>query len=566
MSTTEIISSGRTWEVVAPDDVTVAVSPPSAAGGNPNLAITLNYDEKALLRGQAHGIDNIEFRLKDPAQNGQYDYNGFKANLMLSFTNKLAVPVSGFVTYLYDAQTNNSLDPAAVHPTLYAHFHNITNGTSFAPETVTTSPAFGDPTPTAAPGVIEATGVLNPGQTISATSVTLHQVELSGHNNNFGMALFVTADPDFSAPVINGLPTILTLPPSTMDLASQKPFTFVSVTDTDQLPIETMTITVKDKVGNPTDAQSLFYGGLGPLPDLPAFTHTGVGTYTIGAALAGTMTKAIHEIGLTPTPGSAGSITSEVKDGGGHTDTETMAFNTPVGTVVTDSTSSITDSHGVKWSISGGQVTVNGTKDETTGRVVALQEERSTGKVWQENADKTWWWKSAPTDSWTQATPTFTLPELPASSDNTVIANDKGALVSNGQNTWSIVNGQVDVNGQIDQTTGQVIRLAYENGHIWQENADQLWWSKAVPSDAWSPANGTTVSPIPTPVQMSFIASPDAQAATPFSDQDIFATAAPSDVVPAIPASAGILDQSVPPMGWLGDISMNPQMLIAGHS
>ena len=62
---------------------------------------------------------------------------------------------------------------------------------------------------------------------------------------------------------------------------------------------------------------------------------------------------------------------------------------------------------------------------------------------------------------------------------------------------WTISpGGQVAVNGLVDPTTARVTALAYENGVIWQENADRLWWSKTSPSAPWSPTYGTTRNPI----------------------------------------------------------------------
>jgi hypothetical protein len=63
---------------------------------------------------------------------------------------------------------------------------------------------------------------------------------------------------------------------------------------------------------------------------------------------------------------------------------------------------------------------------------------------------------------------------------------------------WSITgDGRVAVNGVPDQTTGRVLALAYENGLIWQMNADGIWWSKASASDSWGPYWGTWQSPVP---------------------------------------------------------------------
>ncbi|HBK07954.1 MAG TPA: hypothetical protein DDZ81_19215 [Acetobacteraceae bacterium] len=85
-----------------------------------------------------------------------------------------------------------------------------------------------------------------------------------------------------------------------------------------------------------------------------------------------------------------------------------------------------------------------------------------------------------------------------ASSDNTVIASSNGMITDAVGNQWTIQNGQVAVNGIVDETTASVVLLAYENGAVWQENADELWWSKTDPASQWFPPDGTTVSPVPT--------------------------------------------------------------------
>jgi hypothetical protein len=49
---------------------------------------------------------------------------------------------------------------------------------------------------------------------------------------------------------------------------------------------------------------------------------------------------------------------------------------------------------------------------------------------------------------------------------------------------------------RIDPATANVIELAYENGKIWQENSQGLWWSKSAPADSWDPPYGTSTNPI----------------------------------------------------------------------
>jgi len=76
------------------------------------------------------------------------------------------------------------------------------------------------------------------------------------------------------------------------------------------------------------------------------------------------------------------------------------------------------------------------------------------------------------------------------------IANLPGpSIIDAVGNAWAIANGQVTINGIADPTTANVDELAYENGSVWQENANGLWWSKTSPSDAWNPPNGTSIRP-----------------------------------------------------------------------
>ncbi len=84
-----------------------------------------------------------------------------------------------------------------------------------------------------------------------------------------------------------------------------------------------------------------------------------------------------------------------------------------------------------------------------------------------------------------------------SSLDNTVISLPGQSIVDAQGASWSIINGQVAVNGVVDQSTGRVIEMAYEGGKVWQKNSDNLWWSKTNATAAWSPPYGTTVDPIP---------------------------------------------------------------------
>jgi hypothetical protein len=98
-------------------------------------------------------------------------------------------------------------------------------------------------------------------------------------------------------------------------------------------------------------------------------------------------------------------------------------------------------------------------------------------------------------------TTTSTDATVQASSSGTVIgattsAVPQSTLTDSGGNTWSIVNGQVTVNGVADPTSANVIEIAYVNGLIWQENSAKMWWSKAAPADPWTPPTGTSTNPV----------------------------------------------------------------------
>ena len=59
---------------------------------------------------------------------------------------------------------------------------------------------------------------------------------------------------------------------------------------------------------------------------------------------------------------------------------------------------SIVDASGNAWSISNGQVAVNGVVDRTTANVTELA--YVNGRIWQENSNGLWWSKTAPSDAW----------------------------------------------------------------------------------------------------------------------------------------------------------------------
>ena len=163
---------------------------------------------------------------------------------------------------------------------------------------------------------------------------------------------------------------------------------------------------------------------------------------------------------------------------------------------------SITDAQGNVWTITAsGQVAVNGTADAGTANVTHLA--YANGLIWQENTQDLWWSKSSSTAPWSPPYGTTAVPfPIPtADRDDTVIGapaagSPSPRITDASGNVWSIVNGQVTANGVTDSATANVKELAYVNGQIWQENSQNLWWSKTAPADGWQPLYGTTTNPV----------------------------------------------------------------------
>jgi len=162
-------------------------------------------------------------------------------------------------------------------------------------------------------------------------------------------------------------------------------------------------------------------------------------------------------------------------------------------TVVSQPNQAIVDADGTSWSIVGAQVAANGIVDASTNRVTQLA--YANGKLWQENTDNLWWSKNTSSNSWDPPGGTAASP-LAQSKNNTVITQSEQFIVDASGRTWTIVGGQVAVNGVIDTATNRVTELAYEYGKVWQENADKLWWSKNTSTNTWDPPGGTSKSPV----------------------------------------------------------------------
>lgn len=87
---------------------------------------------------------------------------------------------------------------------------------------------------------------------------------------------------------------------------------------------------------------------------------------------------------------------------------------------------------------------------------------------------------------------------FPASADKAVIrAPTDAILVDAAHNLWGIdARAVITVNGIEDATSAGVVELAFVGGLMWQENGNNLWWSKTSPSAAWLPPAGTSTAPL----------------------------------------------------------------------
>lgn len=84
------------------------------------------------------------------------------------------------------------------------------------------------------------------------------------------------------------------------------------------------------------------------------------------------------------------------------------------------------------------------------------------------------------------------------SANASIVTTDGPTLTSADATVWSLVQGQVAVNGAVDPTTSRVVAIAYVNGQLWQENADHNWWYKTTVMSPWQ--QGTPPTEIANPI------------------------------------------------------------------
>ncbi len=149
----------------------------------------------------------------------------------------------------------------------------------------------------------------------------------------------------------------------------------------------------------------------------------------------------------------------------------------------------------------GGQVTVDGIASLATKTLTQLA--HAGGFKWQEKMSNILWPKSSSSAAGHPPDGTSNAPApVSPSPDETFLTatggNTSSAITDGSGNLWTVVKGQVVVNGVVDQTTANVTHLAYVDGMVWQENSSNLWWSKTSPVASWNPPYGTTTMPVST--------------------------------------------------------------------
>lgn len=160
--------------------------------------------------------------------------------------------------------------------------------------------------------------------------------------------------------------------------------------------------------------------------------------------------------------------------------------------IITEGCGAIIDANRNSWSVVDGVVVVNGVADSNTANVVELV--YAGGRIWRKDASMSWWSKALPADVWSPAGGQPSGPDIAPSPRGTVVGPG-GAIVTTARQDWILSGGRVVVDGVVDGTTDDVVKLAYDGEKVWRQNADGLWQSKAALFAGWGPPGGTTAAP-----------------------------------------------------------------------
>lgn len=78
--------------------------------------------------------------------------------------------------------------------------------------------------------------------------------------------------------------------------------------------------------------------------------------------------------------------------------------------------------------------------------------------------------------------------------DGTTITTAGPTITNSIGEVWALNNGVITVNGTLDGTTANVIKLYYHLHRVYQENSALGWWFKTVSSDGWTATTDPTVA------------------------------------------------------------------------
>jgi hypothetical protein len=174
------------------------------------------------------------------------------------------------------------------------------------------------------------------------------------------------------------------------------------------------------------------------------------------------------------------------------------------------SATQLIDSEGDVWTVAGGVISLNGVAQTETRKVTLLL--YVGGVIYQENINCMWWrWTNNAWVATSQpaaagiaacSSPHATTVGTPAASANGSLIPTVNKLIDSLGNVWTVSNGVISINGQVQTITQQVIVLLYFNGVIFQENSHCMWWkwingawvSTGQPTAAGLPGCGATTS------------------------------------------------------------------------
>lgn len=156
--------------------------------------------------------------------------------------------------------------------------------------------------------------------------------------------------------------------------------------------------------------------------------------------------------------------------------------------------SSFTDSSGVTWTLTGGNVYASGAPAGSPPGAVALYYLNSN--IYQQDSDGTFYQWNASTATWS-----LTTDPRVVSTNGTTTTSPSVAIVDSSRNIWAFLDGVVYENGATAGYTGGVTELIYLDQVVYQEissgsyyayNGNESWVNSSNPTNKVSIKNYTT--------------------------------------------------------------------------